>query len=445
MNGYFIYLIKSSLFMAAFWMVYALWLRNQTHFTISRIYLLLSFGLSIVLPFVHILLPVDSSVNRGMSYITQAIPMVTVYGSGSETHVGVVTILSYGYWLISLFLLALLIFQIAKVVVRLRREERLSTTIPDLIVVKGSHFDTPFSFFHFVHVPDNRYDENHLNTVLHHETVHVQKHHSADVLLASIICSVWWVNPFSWLLLKSLREVHEFEADSISKEHGAGSADYIRLMLETSMPGFAPALSTSFNKPLTLKRLAMITKERSTQISALKYLLVIPAMLLLVFIFSTSSCSNNTAKEQPEGMIAPPPPPPPPPAPDSATVTTDSKVANAQNSSNNKEQVFFTVEKMPSFPYKGLAKTEGFQKYIADNLKYPKEALDKQIQGKVYISFVVEADGSMSDIKIVRGVDKYLDAAALQVVTGAPKWVPGEQRGKKVRVSFTFPINFALK
>jgi TonB family C-terminal domain len=426
--------------MAAFWMVYALWLRNQTHFAISRIYLLFSFGLSIVLPFVHVLLPADSSVNRGMSYITQAIPMVTVYGSGFETHIGVVVLLSFGYWIMTVLLLALLFFHIGKVLLRLRREERLSTSIPDLIVVKGNHFDTPFSFFHFVHVPDNRYDENHLNTVLHHETVHVKKFHSADVLLASIICSVWWLNPFSWLLLKSLREVHEFEADSISKEHGAGSADYIRLMLETSMPGFAPALSTGFNKPLTLKRLAMITKERSTQISALKYLLVVPAMLLLVFIFSTSSCSNNAPKEQVAGMIAPPPPT----APDSTIVTTDSKVANVQNSSSNKEQVFFIVEKMPSFPYKGLAKTEGFQKYIADNLKYPKDAMDKQIQGKVFISFVVEVDGSMSGIKIIRGVDRYLDAEALRVVKGAPNWIPGEQKGKKVRVGFTFPINFAL-
>lgn len=438
MNDYFIYLIKSSLFMATFWLVYAIWLRNQTHFTVSRIYLLLSYGLSIVLPFVHVLLPTDSSVNRGMSYITQAIPMVTVYGSGSETHVGVVTMLSYGYWLTSLSLLALLVFQIAKVLLRLRREERLSTSIPDLIVVKGSHFDTPFSFFHFVHVPDNLYDENHLKTVLHHETVHVQKFHSADVLLASIICSVWWLNPFSWLLLKSLREVHEFEADSISKEHGAGSADYIRLMLETSMPGFVPALGTSFNKPLTLKRLAMITKERSTQISALKYLLVIPAMLLLVFIFSTSSCSNNAPKEQPAA-------PAPPPTPDSIQMVKVTAAATTQDVSNSKEPIFFQVEKMPNFPYKGLDKEEGFRKYIADNLKYPKEAIAKQIQGKVFISFVVEADGSVSNVKVVRGVDKYLDAEAMRVVSTCPKWIPGEQKGKKVRVGFTFPIMFALK
>lgn len=438
MNGYFIYLIKSSLFMAAFWMVYSLWLRNQTHFTVSRIYLLLSFVLSIVLPFVHILLPTDSSVNRGMSYITQAIPMVTVYGSGSETHVGVVTMLSYVYWITTVLLLALLVFHIGKVLFRLRREERLSTSNPDLIVVKGSHFDTPFSFFHFVHVPDNRYDENHLNTVLHHETVHVKKLHSADVLFASIICSVWWLNPFSWLLLKSLREVHEFEADSISKEHGAGSTDYIRLMLETSMPGYVPALSTGFNKPLTLKRLAMITKERSTQISALKYLLVIPAMLLLVFIFSTSSCSNNAPKEQTAA-------PAPPPTPDSIQMVKVTAAATTQDVSNSKEPIFFQVEKMPNFPYKGLDKEKGFRKYIADNLKYPKEAIAKQIQGKVFISFVVEADGSVSNVKVVRGVDKYLDAEAMRVVSACPKWIPGEQKGKKVRVGFTFPIMFALK
>ena len=86
-----------------------------------------------------------------MSYITQAIPMVTVYGSGFETHIGVVVLLSFGYWIMTVLLLALLFFHIGKVLLRLRREERLSTSIPDLIVVKGNHFDTPFSFFHFVH------------------------------------------------------------------------------------------------------------------------------------------------------------------------------------------------------------------------------------------------------------------------------------------------------
>lgn len=430
-----IYLLKSSLFMAVFYLVYVLWLQKETHFSANRVYLILSFVGSICLPFVEVPFYETTAVGKGIASITNVLlPSVTVVANkaGEETEMPWLLI---GYLTVCGGLLVMLTSHIAKVFFKIRKEKQSSIAIPGVRVVEGDQFDVPFSFFNSVHVPKNQYSEEQLRIVLQHEMVHVQKRHSADVVFAWVVCSLWWINPFAWLLLRAVREVHEYQADSISKGQGAGSTEYIRLMLETSMPGIVPALSTGFNKPLTLKRLTMITKEKSVKMSVLKYLLAIPAVLTLVFVFSTSSCSNDPkVVDATDSSAYPPPPPPPPPA---------APVAPAEPAKES--EVFFVVEKMPDFLYKNLNGIDAFRAYVMDNIKYPKEAMDKGIQGKVYVSFVVETDGSISSGKIVEGVNKLLDEESLRAVKDAPKWIPGEQKGKKVRVSFTIPVTYKLQ
>jgi len=98
------------------------------------------------------------------------------------------------------------------------------------------------------------------------------------------------------------------------------------------------------------------------------------------------------------------------------------------------------VENMPEFPGGDL----GLMKFIQKNVRYPAIAKEYNITGKVYVSFIVDKQGNVTNVKIVRGVDKNLDAEALRVVSSLPKYKPGKQRGKPVRVMFTIPINFTL-
>ena len=104
------------------------------------------------------------------------------------------------------------------------------------------------------------------------------------------------------------------------------------------------------------------------------------------------------------------------------------------------DEVFVIVEDMPVFP----GGEEALRKWIGENVKYPVPAAENGIQGKVYVMFVVEADGRVSRAKVARGVDPSLDAEALRVTNAMPKWKPGFQKGKAVPVSYTIPINFAL-
>ena len=105
------------------------------------------------------------------------------------------------------------------------------------------------------------------------------------------------------------------------------------------------------------------------------------------------------------------------------------------------EKVFDMVEQMPTFP----GGQQELMAYLGKNIKYPTIAQENGTQGRVIIQFVVERDGTISDVHVARGVDPYLDKEAVRVVQSMPKWIPGKQNGKAVRVKFTVPVMFRLQ
>jgi protein TonB len=115
-------------------------------------------------------------------------------------------------------------------------------------------------------------------------------------------------------------------------------------------------------------------------------------------------------------------------------------VEMAEEEEEEEETVFMIVENMPEFPGGDLA----LRKYIADNVKYPEIAKENGLSGKVFVAFVINQRGEVENVKIARGVDPALDKEAIRVVQNLPKWKPGSQRGKPVKVSYTVPINFQL-
>lgn len=119
----------------------------------------------------------------------------------------------------------------------------------------------------------------------------------------------------------------------------------------------------------------------------------------------------------------------------------DLKVVVTQAPKEEPEEIFNMVEQMPSFPGGDVA----LMKYLKDNIKYPTIAAETGTQGKVYLQFVVEKDGSITDVQVVRGVDPYLDKEASRVIKAMPKWTPGKQNGKAVRVKYTVPVTFKLQ
>jgi len=204
-------------------------------------------------------------------------------------------------------------------------------------------------------------------------------------------------------------------------------------------------------------------------------LVVVLGMLLVAFEWTTGEAKIEDfgplvveqieAEEVPitrQEEVKPPPPPPPKPqvveqieiVEDDTEIeeeleiedtevdeeTTVEIVEMPEEEEEVEEQIFFVVEEMPEFPGGQLE----LRKYIAENVEYPEIARENEIQGRVYVQFVVNGKGEVEHAKVVRGVDPALDKAALKVINSLPKWKPGKQRGKPVKVSFTVPINFML-
>lgn len=197
-------------------------------------------------------------------------------------------------------------------------------------------------------------------------------------------------------------------------------------------------------------------------------------ILLYAFEWKTETKKTQDMQgsevEQVEEEIIPvttqntPPPPPPPPAPkltdlinivdNDQDIDDELEITDAEDETENtvvdvtqfedfgeedtgEAQIFQVVETMPSF--KG-----NMNKWLKDNVKYPILAQENGISGRVFVAFVIEVDGSITDVKVARAVDPSLDKEAVRVVKAMPKWNPGKQRNKPVRVAFTVPINFTL-
>lgn len=220
--------------------------------------------------------------------------------------------------------------------------------------------------------------------------------------------------------------------------------------------------------------------ERGKTMSVLMGFIVGLAVLYVGFEWSTQNVMVVDETEQVQDVIAEeeieitrqentPPPPPPPAAPAVAEVLTvvdddvelaDVEIASSEDDASaaqaetyvapvveeeeeeeSAQQIFTVVEKQPEFPG-GMSE---LMKFLAKSIKYPVIAQENGIQGRVVCSFVVNRDGSIVDIQVMRGVDPSLDKEAVRVIGTMPKWKPGEQRGKPVRVRFILPVQFRLQ
>jgi protein TonB len=230
---------------------------------------------------------------------------------------------------------------------------------------------------------------------------------------------------------------------------------------------------------MELKKSPKADLEKNKRILLMFGLVVALGVVLLAFEWKSrptaaSSLGNLEVAEVEDEVIPitrqeqvqPPPPPPPPQVVEVLKIVDDnvdilddlsmfdSEADNEtfidvapviQTVKEEKEeeeaQVFFIVEEMPEFPGGEAA----LRRFIANAIKYPQIAQENGIQGRVYIQFVVDRDGSVTQASVARGVDPSLDKEALRVVNSLPKWKAGMQRGKPVKVSYTVPINFQLQ
>ena len=417
-------MIKMAIYLAGFFLVYWLFLNRDTLYSRNRVYILFSLIASLILP----LITVQTVRPLNMPVFGRVLSEIFVSDTDIDNSSSITAVSGFSIYKLvfivyiagALFFGLKLIFDIAELIFIIGRNK---TGRNRIIMFHGLN-TSGFSVFGHIFVND-RLTQEETKEIIKHEQNHLSHNHSFDIVLIELLRVFQWFNPVIHLFSRSLRAVHEFQADEECISRGISVNNYQKLLMNQVFKSRIFTISNSFSNPsLIKKRMIMMTKKRSGTLANIKLLMVLPVIAAVMVFISSCSQSNKPADAGVE--IAPPPPPPPPPP--TGDISSDPP--------------FVEVDELPVF--KGGE--AGLMKYIADNTVYPENAKTKGIQGKVIVRFAVETDGSVDKISILKGVDPELDSEAIRVVQTLPAFEkPGIKDGKAVPVWFAIPINYALK
>ncbi|RGR89985.1 M56 family metallopeptidase [Phocaeicola plebeius] len=424
-----LYLLQVNVGLILFYALYKLVCTRDTFFRSRRFILIVSLVLPFILPFIDVrewLESRDRMIMLTHFDYSAVLPEIVVGSEAVETGNRVFVLSEWIGYLYLAGVVALLVrlavqaFSLYRLIVRMPEKEINGVCVKCLNDPSG-----PFSFFGWIFMNPAAVKEDEISEILTHEMAHVKQHHSVDVLLAEMVSICCWMNPFAWLLKREVRLNLEFLADRKVMEAGFATKSYQYHLLGLAY-NHKYGLSNNFNFSHLKQRIIMMNKKKSNAAGHIKYaLFVLPAFALLVA--GNISCSQDASQTEDakEEVVAP--------------VSPEAKEAPADSTA--KEEVFMVAEQMPEFP----GGMKELLKFLQDNLKYPENAMKNNVQGRVIVQFVVEKDGTLTEFKVARSVDPDLDAEALRVLQTMPKWKPGMQRGKIVRVKFTVPVSFKLQ
>ena len=538
MGIFFVYILKTSVCLAMFYLFYRLLLSKETFHRFNRVALLGVLVLSCLIPMIEVTTH-DAS---GFLVLEEMILMAEVEPAGvlDETS----NPFPWRALMLLVYMAGILFFVIRHLwslgrmlrLLRVSRKEDLGDGIT--LFVHDDKEVAPFSWMKNIAVSETDLAESR-EAVLTHERAHIHNRHSWDLLLGEVCVFFQWFNPAAWLLKQELQTIHEYEADEWVIENGIDAKTYQLLIIKKAVGARLYSIANSFNHSSLKKRITMMIKKKSNPWARLKYAYVLPLAAVAVAAFARPEVSNELAEISTAKVN------------DLTSIVKAEEVKSVENSSDEKfklsgtvveaarknvpvmgasviirgttngtltdmdgkfvmtgvkkgdviqvsfvgyqtqsvvvkdaspltilmrddvqpldemvvvgqtpkeevkytkveveeteepqeEVIFQVVEEMPQFPG-GLGEA---MKFLAKNIKYPVEAQQAKIEGRVIVRFVVGRDGSVSNVEVMRGVSSELDAEAVRVVSLMPKWIPGKQRGKAVAVKYTMPIMFRLQ
>ena len=421
-----IYLLKVNVGIALFYAFYKLFCCRDTFFHWRRVALLSFLGISFLYPFLNIQHWVQEqpSMNELADYYATFIDMeeITVTETASTYPIpDALTLLTYIYLAGVVLLTLRFLIQLASIFRLVRKGQ--SVTVNGVRVVSLSDEANPFSFFHwiFAYLPDLQGEGG--KEILTHELTHVRQRHSIDVVFSELVNIVCWMNPFMWLMKAEIRLNLEYLADNKVAESLCNTKQYQYHLLGLANQNRQTGLYNHFNVSHLKNRIVMMNKKRTRTTGRIKYALFAPLTAALLLVSNIEAVARTTER------IA-----------EKVSITLNEEI-QATPTIDQDDPVFQVVEQMPEFPG-GMGEC---MKWLQANIKYPMEAKEKGEHGRVIVQFIVERDGSITDVKVVRSISLALDAEAIRVASAMPKWKPGMQRGKEVRVKYTLPVMFSLE
>lgn len=439
MGAFFVYMIKSSFCLTVLYLFFRLLMSKETFHLFNRVALISLLVLSSVLPAIQVLLfqPGETAVRLSLDDLLLMNQGATIADGPMSAGIPWQSIL------LLVYILGVVVFLLRQcwVLIQMLLLLRKGTCVSEDKGIKLLVYDyeiSPFSWMNHIVMSRKDWQENG-KAIIAHETAHIQKHHSLDILVVDFCIILQWFNPVVWLLKRELQNIHEYEADEEVINQGINAREYQLLLIKKAVGLRRFSMANSFNHTSLKKRITMMCKRKSNPWARLKYIYVLPLAALAVSAFASPEISNELSEISKSKVndlaeivkvFA-----------DKNDVSNESLGNGGQMTAPQDTLVFEVVEVPPRFPGGDVKLME----YLSRTVRYPVEAQKKHVQGRVILHFIIEKDGSVSNVRVARSVDPSLDAEAIRVVNSMPKWEPARQKGQSVRVRYTIPIQFRLQ
>ena len=483
------YDLKVAVLVAVFYMFYRLLLSRETFHRVNRVVLLLTAVASFVLPLCVITLHKTVVVDAAASSVAIGSLTAVVEDADSGLHLWQIAAI-VAFFIGMVVTLGYTLMNVVRVWLLIQHSEQHPQADGTVVCVAPGDV-SPFSWMRYIVLSRSDYETNDAS-ILAHERGHIRQHHSLDLVLVDTLTALQWFNPAMWMLRQDLRAIHEYEADAAVLSQGINMRQYQYLLIQKAVSHCGYSVANGISHSTLKNRIDMMLHKNSSRANLLKLFALAPIVGMTLAL--NAETVNDYVYDEPQ-------------APQKQTVvkkgnqnktvkvgakTVEVKAAKptkAKTVSNvvvkaketqakdktisnvvvkakkantqgdiaigvienevaigviDKEEpdprVFDVVEQMPKFP----GGDNGLMTFLKNTIKYPEAAEKAGKQGRVVVTFVVNTDGSISDAKVARSVSEELNAEALRVVNAMPKWTPGKQNGKDVRVRFTLPVTFKL-
>jgi TonB family protein len=502
MNAYLNYFIEANFSIALFLGAYFLILRGETDFKMQRLFLLSGLLISLTFPLLHIQFysPVLPSLGQLMS--PYLLPEVVIESDSNVANGSAITNGNNGWMFLGILYVAGMLFFLIRFLTRFTnlvvflKKSRASIN-GRLKIVESDDPSPTFSFFNVIVLGDSKsLSAEEKQKVIHHETVHVKEYHSLDILLVNLLGVFFWFNPLLKVYKKIFVQLHEFEADARAVENRDVN-EYCNLLAKVALESAGFKLANHFNNTLTLKRIQMM-KTIKRKIRPWKIVIIASVIPLT---FALIACQDQLADEVTEiaqsstmAMDVPQevmdqydvllkanpgktfllmetdenmkpkveemkkklesldqsqiahitlvtPTAPAEETPRTFAIIEYTELVSEISDRSKLEDDVYTMVEDSATPRGGWSV---FYEHVTKKMMYPAQARRLGIEGKVFVEFVVQTDGSLTDVRVKNGIGAGCDAEAVSVVKTSPLWEPGKNKGVAVKQRLVLPLSFKL-
>ena len=394
------YLIELSVIHTVLILGYWFFLRKERQYAKLRFYLIGATLLALTIPLLKL-----PKLFFNSKVTTDVIPMEAITMDVMTT----TPTTDVSFWNYDLFIWmyiaisAFFLFKFLGSVLYLLNLERKSNPVKcnDLHILKAPNIEGSFTFFNWIFLSDEiNENQQDYDVILKHEKAHASLGHTYDLIFFELFkVYLWWL-PSTWFINKEIKKIHEYQADAYALK-SYNVSQYSSILISSTLKSNGLSLASSFHDGLILKRIKAM-KQNAKNVSPWKLgaLGSLCAILFVVF-----ACSEES-----------------------------------KDASDMDGQLLTIVEEMPEYP----GGMDAFYSYLQNEISYPSQAKQMGVEGRVFVNFIIEKDGSLSNVKTIKGIGAGCDDEAVRALQNTPSFKPGSQRGRAVKVRMIVPITFKL-